>query len=520
MQLKKQKKKLSESELQYSVSVNVRLLPVYARDKKGEPVFDLKKEDLELFVNGKPYDIAMFKRYEFKSSRIDKTKTAVTPQEPNERVVFIIIDTMFNSKTGFRRSKKIAMDLIKKKQEGDHFIVFENSSFSGLTFVGGSQKGEKKLLRKIKRMSRPIERWATQMHRSRIFDKNVDFSLFTEARLETGSWKRMQKLILDSEKMRYKYQLKKFCNTLSRFKYILKTIAKPKLVFLISEGMAAGAFKASMTSEMEQAEDPIPQSSYELNVRRYGSILVRDEQRVSEDKKVYSGGLFRYLRELVKSVNFGGSVLYTINPARSDDISDDMLSGEMSLKYIAHKSGGKYFGGDDLDSINKRIKKTTSAYYELVFYTDPINAPAELDVKIKCKRKGVRVSSLNYTEGSKSYPDMEMLQKKMFAYNVISGGNWSRRVGKVMRAKYTELEKNPKKENYAIRVPLPDVMRSHKLDMFLVRVDPETRDVEIDVVSKKAKDWVDMTIKPRADREQYFVIIEPDKPYCIYNQTK
>ncbi|MCP5101853.1 MAG: hypothetical protein GY950_00655 [bacterium] len=51
-----------EQELSYEVSVSVIRVPFVAVDKKGTPVFDLKKDDLALYVNGQPVPIHSLQR--------------------------------------------------------------------------------------------------------------------------------------------------------------------------------------------------------------------------------------------------------------------------------------------------------------------------------------------------------------------------------------------------------------------------------------------------------------------------
>jgi VWFA-related protein len=507
--------------LKYNIYVNVKLLPVFALDSDGNPVFDLKKEEMELYVNGKAYKIAHFKRYDFESSTIEKREEKL---EEHERVVFIILDTMFNSRTGFKRSKTIATDLVLSGKAGDRFIVFENSSFTGLKYVGGSDQSRDQLIKKIRKLRRPIERWATQLHNRREFSNNIDFSIITDARLETRAWESQRRFILASEKLRYKHQVQHFSRILSHLKYILKTISKPKLVFLISEGMARDAFKIEAKSWEDQDPEIITNQrqliSNELRSVQFQSLLTKDETHEFEKSQVYSPFLFRYLKEVVKSINYGGSVLHTINPRRLNDTNDEGRSGEMSLRYLAGESGGKYFAGSDAGEIVKRIKKTTSAYYEMAFYTDHEEGQ-NLNIQIKCKRKGIRVHTASYAEGSRCYREMDPIQKKMFALNVVSGGNWSRTLGKVMKVRYkkTKNGKNGNKNEYTLFIPLPNEMKNKKLDMFLIHLDTKTQQINMDIVNKEAKDWINLKIKPKKNKKQFFVLIEPSKTYCIYNKA-
>ncbi len=507
-----------EEPLKYSIYVNVKLLPVFALDSDGNPVFDLKKEEMELYVNEKPYKIAHFKRFDFESTTIEKQE--IIPKE-NERVVFIILDSMFNSSAGFRRSKEIAANLVRAGKQGDYFIVFENNLYTGLKHIGGNGQSKKQLIKKIKKLTRPIERWPTQLYSSRELSNNIDFSIITDARLETDAWESLRRLTLVSEQSRYNFQVQHFSRILSHFKYILKTISKPKLVFLISEGMSQGAFKRDTKSEEDfmQREpiDQLPLNAEDLRAMQFKSILNKDEIKTPEDSRVYSTFLFRYLNDIVKSINYGGSVLYTINPRKIDDTNEEGKSGEMSLRYLASESGGKYFAGSDPEEIVKRIKKSTAAYYEMAFYTDPENGQ-ELQIDLRCKRKGIRLYTSNYAEGSCSYSEMDPIQKKMFALNVVSGGNWSRTLGKIRRVTHKKI-KNGDKNTFTLTVPLPNEMKNKKLEMFLIHMDTKTQRVNMDILEKEAKDWINLTIEPRKNKKQFFVIIEPSETYCIYNKA-
>ncbi|HLP47012.1 MAG TPA: hypothetical protein VK469_13750 [Candidatus Kapabacteria bacterium] len=507
--------------LSYQVNVNVKILPVFAVDAQDNPVFDLEKEDMILYVNGEPRDIAYFKRYDFETGTIKKDKR-IANSEGNERMVFIIVDTMFNSTTGFKRSKVIAGDIVKQGKPGDQFVVFENTIFGGLKLIANPDDSRENILKKIGKMKRPIERWASQLFSSRVLLNNIDFSIETEERLETEQWQSVRELHLDSESMRYRHQVEHFCRVLSQFKYILKTISTPKLVFLISEGMADGAFKMKLQGKYMPVDQVHVESDAELRRKKFETILVKTEKNVFEENQVYSNSLFRYLNEIIKSINYGGSVLHTINPARPNDTNDAGISGEMSLKYLAAESGGNYFISSDAHDIVKRIEKSVSAYYEMVFYIDTgINDNVE--VELKCKREGIKVYTTGHAEGSKIYRDMDAVQKKMFALNVVTGGSWSRNSGKVMLIPFRRLEGEKKEGIYTLDIPLPNQMQNKKLDIFLIYKDPQTNRVDMNFVTKEVKNWVKIKIKDRRNEdegpEQFFVIIEPQDAYCIYNKT-
>lgn len=55
----------NQDSLEYEVTVKAMVVPVFAVDGKGNPIHDLKQDELRLFVNGKPSKIAFFTRYDF-----------------------------------------------------------------------------------------------------------------------------------------------------------------------------------------------------------------------------------------------------------------------------------------------------------------------------------------------------------------------------------------------------------------------------------------------------------------------
>ncbi len=521
--------------LQYNLAVNAIVVPVFALDTGGNPVHDLKAEELQLEVNKEPAEILLFKRYEFSD---EKTVTITTKEGKKEtlpvqrvnRVIFIILDTMFNSLTGFRRGKEIASRLVRESLDSDEFVILENHNVGGLKYLAGPDNDKKKLLKAIKAIKAPPDKWNPHLYSNKLLPNNINMDLVSDGRISgiSDQWNSVRKLSNDSEKYRYRHQIKYFTRLLSQFKFALKTIDKPKLVFLVSEGVATGAFKAaarSMTTyDPNRHDNAYSESAFRkgrVDEPGYGMHSVFNKEDKMRDasygKKVYSAFLLNYLLDIVASINKGGSVLYTINPRRSNDTNEDDTVGEMSLRTLADEGGGKYFAGSVPAKVVEKIKKTTAAYYEL-FYAPTVQMGGNMTIRVRCKRKGVKIHTLHHTERNKPYRLMERVQKKIFALNVVTGGTWSRMVGKVARVKYKRASA-PGKER-RIAVSIPKNLRSKPLDLFQITMDPKTQHTDMVLKTLENTAKAEYQYTPVKGKLHYFAIIEPESSVCMYNQLK
>jgi len=471
-----------QERLRHEVSVDAMLAPLFAVNASGDPVYDLKQEEFEVFVNSKPVEIIYFARHEFEYDAETRRKIPVedsgkTVFKSPGRVIFIIIDSVFNSGAGVKRSQKIASELIEQGSREDRFVIIEYTSGGGLKHIAGPDEDREQLLKKVKEIVPKPSNWM-----KKLYSTNDLTNIEGDRSYRSMSSQASERM----EDIRYKLGVKRFADMLSRLKYALKTISKPKIVFLISEGVSKGAFG-----------EPVDPDN-------------------AEKGKFVKTHLFSYLQQIIKAVNQGGSVLYTINPQSITKSVDQGDSGDMSLSFLAGESGGKYFSGSDTGKILERIKKTTAAYYELAFPVNP-QLGDQLQLTIKCKRKDVRVHTLNHSERNRPYHLMEPVQKKIFALNVATGGSWSRMLGIVTKAAFKRIKKE--KTHYFINVELPVEMKNRNLDVCLLYIDPTTGAVDMTFETAISTESLELKISRRKNKKQFFVVIEPNTPYCLYSEV-
>lgn len=507
--------------LTYDVNVSVVLVPVFAIGKNGQPVHDLKEDELELFINGEKTNF-IFNRYEFESPAQKSQPETHTPQEPevvNERrVAFIVLDAIFNSKEGYKRAKDITCQMIENQNTDDLYIILQLTHTHGLDYITGPEPKSEKLIQTIKNIPLKRQLWRHNLFSKKRMPNNITYGMEDprDDPLAGGRVGQMRRVNVQMEKMQYMATVKRFGYLLSQFQHALNTITNPKVVFLISEGISRSALESGPVPGEEGVNDgsEAVQPSWSMNV--FDGTFRNDVEYTGKISTFH----LQYLKEVAKSINRGGSVLYTINPRRIQGEIDENDSGEMTTHFMASESGGKYFEGDKVETIVDDVKRHTAAYYELSFAAGTFKGK-NMTLKVTCKRPGVRIQTLKYAAKATPYVKMNRVQKKIFALNAVTGGTWSRMSGTVKRIRLHYLN-GPKKEVRYIGVNIPAAMRNKKADVFLVENDPETNKVNIRIMTKKLlpREQINVRLDKTGKYNQYIAFIEPSTPFCIWNQVR
>jgi VWFA-related protein len=487
--------------IKHEVAVTRMLIPVFAYDAKGNPIDDLKKEDLQLYVSGKKVDISSFNQVRFAYDKeIGKTvKVKQAAPAEQERIIFLVVDSMFNSFYGLKNARRIIKKLLDSDSFDSQFVIMENSLFGGLKLIGGPEADKKKLNKFLKKISRIPEQNA-------IRDKDDITSNSPFERSYAG--RNLRKVTDDIERKHAKEKVKFFCDFLAQLKYSLEAIDQPKMVFLISEGLPEILF-------------------FEANPHLKGHIN-------------YDTSPIMNIKRLVKEINDGGTLLYAIYPGRVKVIQDQISSssagkgsmdtgeydyglddvnipivrdsGIESLKAISVGSGGRLFDGNT-EQIVKEIQRMTSAYYELTF-SPPTRSGETMRIRIKCKRDGVKIDTLARAVRGKDYAAMETVRKKVFALNVVLERSWALSMAEVHKADFQWLDQ----EKRIIEVMLPDNLKGREVDIFQVRFDKNLENPNVSMKHKKVNDTEVIQLEEYGQQHSlYFLIIEPGSTVCVYN---
>jgi hypothetical protein len=213
---------------------------------------------------------------------------------------------------------------------------------------------------------------------------------------------------LADSRLGYGKQLRQFRKTIREFKNALKTIRFPKTVSLVPGGILA------LSGDINHYDQ------FRYNLLKY----------------------YNSIKQAAIDINKGGSLLYLVNPI------SETLKIKRALSVMSSVNNAKCVSGRVVNEMVKQLKNNTAAYYEVAFSHTP-ELGEKFMIKIKCKRNGVRLNTLEYGEKAKPYAVMPKLQKELYALNVVTGGSWSRMVEKVKPTVYRKLEEtiNKKKLN-------------------------------------------------------------------------
>lgn len=492
--------------IEHEVSVRRILVPIFAYNKQGHPVEDLKLDEIQLRVDGNLVKITDLNRIRFNSPEevpVVNEKTGEITYEPKylqRRMVFIVLDSMYNSFYGLRKAKKFARQLVESDKLGTEFVIMENSQYGGLKLMGGPEADIGKLKKYIRKASdiSPDER-----------EDDYDITVRNPAINPLTNW---NKLSRTANRIHEKQKTKFYLDFLAQLKYSLQSITRPKLVVLLSEGFSESLFY-EVNSEVDKSLSFDPEV-----LKRLNSLIEEINAGGSVVYTVFTGRL-KAFRKRINSTALRGSgqesaweeLGFTLDDM---DLPISSLSDIASLQTISGGTGGKHFDESSKEIVDQ-VQKMTSAYYEVAFSPSKRNGKS-MHISVKSTRKDVKIDSMVRIFTREDYKDMEKIQKKVFALNLLLGRQWAHLMATLDRIRFSQ----PGQGENHIRIDLPPSLQGRSLDIFMVSYNDNFQNP--DVLLKKQKMTTDsVTInykRYKNSKALYFLIVEPDSTRCLYNR--
>jgi len=481
----------SHDPLSYDVQVDAQIIPIYAIDKKGNPVFDLNIEDLELTIDGKPQKALFFMRYEVAEKSKDstqkpqgqktgqnennddnllspdqimaqldtiknkpsqtptRTKVPISPDTSTqttvmetapERINFIVLDAISNTQAGMKNGRSLVEKIVTSGGPGDAYILFAANMNSGLQYISGPNKNKEKFLEKVDEIYNDPQWWVSVSRKHFSDTERVDAG-------EAAMWSVLNDIHYreqDDIRDNYNHSVRRYADALQNLKKAIKTIHLPKNIFIISGGILNIATHSSSSSEQRGGQEELKQT-----------------------KTTLIDGYYTMMKNAAVTLNQAGAMLYMINPIPEVNKVKD------ASHIMSQIANAKCITGSDVNTLLEKVKTNTAAYYELAFAITP-EMSNNFKINIKCRRDDVKLNTLNHGEKSQPYKKMDKEMRQLFALNIITGGSWSRVSATMQKARFNLIEETPRDNSILkkISVQIPKEWLHKKTDILILDIEP------------------------------------------------
>ncbi len=382
-------------------------LQVNVRDRDGNHVPGLTKEDFDVRVKGKTQSIETLE--EVVVDAWLKDDNVLDPPERSRRLFVFLFDLRYTSKKGVLASREAAREFVLNDMLPSDLIgVFIYNQLSGVSMVNNFTSDQDQLLTSIDWLGLHAAQNVVPGPSGYFFNGEiqglVNERLGSGASLTEGDgvignendaldhFIEIYEFGRRSEQRVYQREVASFLNSFEKFSDGLRLIRGRKNLVWFSAGFDSRSLTGGTVEELER------------------------NQRFIEDGQVYaiSGDLFGNAtmmyesRQLLEHLQSSGTVIFSVDTSMSGDSAANK-PGVQALNMFAVDTGGKAFlNYADLNKPLVKVKELTNDYYLLSFYPDAKyerGEVARLNVRVK-GRNDLRVIS---PKGMLIEPDFEKL---------------------------------------------------------------------------------------------------------------
>lgn len=423
---------------QETIEVRLLIIPFFAVDEEGKPVTDLKPEEVEVYIDGKPVKFEYFDRYIFTRTRrtsetvqppeAEEKKPTVTPQpQPTPetsietsprtaqmtiqtpRQIFLIFDVAFSTRRGLFRSRDLAMDLVDTLRETDRVYILAYSALKGLRNVVGPISGREKVREYVRKIFDPKQA-IEKVH----LDQDIVIDDIS-SRLGFSSLEEFREVLEENESFnRWRYQTAavRLADAFQGLGMLLSEVPGPKIIYYFSQGIR---------SDLYFSGDPGPS----INSAGLGMT----SNRFSRISQIFETPL--------QTLADSGAITLFINT------EGGLSEGQDTLRSMASETGGLYVGGTDLKKVREHLENWTSAYYEVSYRQKMGNYEGRRHkVEVRIKRPGVKVLTMKGIREPKRYRYFSENEKELYALELSYRGDLQARYRPV-DATFSKLPENP-----------------------------------------------------------------------------
>ncbi|HEV8240065.1 MAG TPA: hypothetical protein VGS57_11910 [Thermoanaerobaculia bacterium] len=384
---------------QESVAVDLRTVPFYAVDAQGEPVFDLRADEVELRVDGHAVPIDTFDRHRLDGSAPAPGSTnAAGVAAPPSRDVYLVLDQAFLSFAGLRDARAMAENLAGAFQPSDRLTLIVNDPQLGfrsvLGPVAGDRSGQRQLHAALGKGDSHVDRLRTDPGLPPMVIAGPIGEQVHNAYEAGGS-------LMKAEYRAAAYEL---ADSLRLFALQLNRSSAPKVVIIITPGIDSQLYFEGEIGFTGVGSDGDALHAH-VDLRRAGPMIQKFQPALA-------------------ALAASGANYVLVNP------DAQRQSGREMLAQVHHEVGGLMLENASPTKLVRELRASTAAYYVAGFYAQGDASPKPgTTVEVVVKRPGVRVSAPHGVRAPRPWSTLDADERRLAVLDVVQRGAYETESG-------------------------------------------------------------------------------------------
>ena len=388
-----------------TIDVEIKLVPFYAVDEEGKPVFDLKQDEIELRLDGKtlPVDtLDAFQKGNAADPAIGKQESLPSKGKGPRRHVVLFFDVAFSSPRGFEQGRSFAERMLGDVPDGDLLYLVTHEYTSGLQQrlgpVAANASGKSKMLAELQKLKPEIRQISAETE----FSMELTGRGSTKRNVPSGQNMLVDEPLREMSQTQLEGTARSLAQSMQALADQFQRIRDPKLLVFLSQGIDPTLYWMGSDTKLAGVSET--------------NLIVKGEQYT---------GLHKLYEKPLQQLADSGTMSLFVN---LDDQAKRQRVNDSSMEHMARASGGLYLGGVDPAPLRERFAGSTSAYYEAGFYLNEQNQkPSRGKVEVVVNRPGVRTWSAGAIKTRETWRALTQEARRLLIVDLIEGEAHSRK---------------------------------------------------------------------------------------------
>lgn len=386
---------------------------LFAVDEAGQPVRDLRPEEIEVTVGGKATPLA-FLEPPGAAVAAPPARIAGSPGPPpaaaSQRHVFLFFDQAFSTARGLDASRRAARELVDRLPAGDWLYLVTFHTQRGFEQELGpvvDAAGRQHLLSRIGELRPNVERVRRVANVVPLPSGKRSGSPAEDAMAE----------LEHMELANYRAEGSSLASALATFAAFLRQLPGSKVVLYFTQGIDSRVYQGGMWS------------GHRLDrVTGTGRVGAQNDVRLQPlrlelepalEALADSGALVMFVNPLVGPTAGDQGWAPGVDSVESPNLANDVPTGDTTLAMMTATSGGMLVRDPNLDTLQRRVEGWVGAAYQLGVYL-PANSPAaSLPLSVAVGRPGVRTWSPRSLQPPRRLADLPPDERAFLAGTLV-----------------------------------------------------------------------------------------------------